>query len=106
MVTTQVCYGLAIMAVYLVSWDLNKEKANYAQAREMLLTRIYEYDHIKDSGLDSVYFVSTTWSADQIYDDLRKSLDDNDRVIVTKLVQGSHQGWLSKNVWEWINARF
>lgn len=31
--------------------------------------------------------------------------DSDDRLIVTKLVFGQHQGWLDKKVWDWINAR-
>jgi hypothetical protein len=55
--------------------------------------------------LDSVRFVSTNLTADQLSDDLRKKLDSNDRIIVTKLVAGNHQGWLDKTVWDWIDAR-
>jgi len=93
------------MSVYLVTWDLNKEKSNYNQARANLISRLGDYENKKDPGLDSVYFVSTNWSADEVSDDLRKKLDDNDRLIVTKLVSGNHQGWLSKETWDWINAR-
>ena len=93
------------MAVYLVTWDINKEKQNYAQARQALISRLNQYEHIKDPGLDSVYFVSTNWTADQVSEDLRKNLDNNDKIIVTKLVDGNHQGWLSKVVWSWIGDR-
>lgn len=93
------------MSVYLVTWDLNKEKSNYNQARANLISRLNDYESKKDPGLDSVYFVSTNWSANEVSDDLRKKLDDNDRLIVTKLVSGNHQGWLSEEVWDWINAR-
>jgi hypothetical protein len=93
------------MAVYLVTWDLNKQKSNYNQARQNLIDHLSRYEHIKDQGLDSVWFISTTASADAIDADIRTRMDDNDRLIVTKLVSGQHQGWLSKNVWDWINAR-
>lgn|GEM_PF-194235 len=92
------------MSVYLVTWDLNQEKPNYAAARTQFLTHLDRYDNTKDSGLDSVRFVSTNWSADQVSDDLRTKLDNNDRLVVTKLTSGAHQGWLSKAVWDWINA--
>jgi len=32
-------------------------------------------------------------------------MDDNDRIFVTKLNTGSHQGWLDKSVWKWIEPR-
>ena len=93
------------MSVYLVTWDLNKEKPNYANARAQFLARLNQYDHIKDSGLDSVSFVSTDWTANEVSDDLRRNLDDNDRIVVTKLVSGNHQGWLAEEAWDWISAR-
>lgn len=97
--------GGCCMSVYLVTWDLNKEKPNYAQARTALITHLSRYDYIKDSGLDSVWFLSSNYSADQIDADIRTKLDTNDRLVVTKLVSGQHQGWLAQNVWDWINAR-
>ena len=91
--------------VYLITWDLNREKPNYATARANFIARLNEYESIKDAGLDSVRFVSTNWIARKVSDDLRKNLDDNDRIMVTKLVSGNHQGWLDEKVWDWINAR-
>lgn len=93
------------MAVYLVTWDLNKEKLNYAEARKQFIAHLERYENIKDPGLDSVRFVSTNLSAEQLSEALRTKLDDNDRIIVTRLVSGSHYGWLHKTVWDWISAR-
>lgn len=93
------------MSVYLVTWDLNKEQPNYAAARTQFLAHLDRHEHIKDPGLDSVRFVSTNWTAEQLSADLRIRLDDNDRLVVTQLTSGTHQGWLSKVVWSWIDAR-
>jgi hypothetical protein len=93
------------MSVYLVTWDLNREKPNYAQARQNLITHLSRYQHIKDPGLDSVWFLSSDASAHQIEADVRTKLDTDDRLMVTKLVSGDHQGWLDKSIWDWINAR-
>jgi hypothetical protein len=49
--------------------------------------------------------VSTSQTADTVSDNLRSALDNNDRLMVTKLVSGNHQEWLSKDVWDWMNAR-
>lgn len=93
------------MSVYLVTWDLNREKPNYVAARAAFIAHLERYEHIKDPGLDSVRFLSTSWTAEQVSQDLRLKLDTNDKIIVTKLASGSHQGWLAKSVWDWINAR-
>ena len=93
------------MGAYLVTWDLNRHKANYAQARQNLVDHLSRYPHIKDEGLDSVWFLQSSGTADALSDDIRTKMDEKDRLIVTKLVNGQHQGWLSQAVWDWINAR-
>jgi hypothetical protein len=93
------------MAVFLVTWDLNRAKPNYAAARQKLIEHLRRYEHVKDVGLDSVWFISTQKTADALDADIRTQLDVNDRVIATKLVSGQHQGWLGQDVWDWINAR-
>lgn len=38
------------MAVYLVTWDLNKEKPNYAEARKQFIAHVERYENKKDAG--------------------------------------------------------
>lgn len=93
------------MAVFVVTWNLNKERSNYDQARKDFLAHLEKYENKKDAGLETVRWISTTSSADQIDSRLREKLDANDRLFVSKLNKGEHQGWLSKDVWDWINSR-
>jgi len=93
------------MAVYIVTWNLNKEKNNYNAARTAFIQQLETYSNKSDSGLESVRFIETTQTASEVSDFLRKKMDSNDRLFITKLVSGNHQGWLSKDVWDWINAR-
>lgn len=93
------------MSVFLVTWDLNRAKPNYNEARDKLIAHLSKYPHIKDAGLDSVWFINSNSSAEVVAADVRTKMDDNDRLIVTKLVSGQHQGWLDPDVWIWINAR-
>ena len=93
------------MSVYVVTWNLNKEGAAYQQARTTFLNHLGKYDNTKESSLETVRWISTNETADQIDAYLRQRLDDDDRLFVSKLNSGSHQGWLSKDVWDWIDAR-
>jgi hypothetical protein len=93
------------MSVFLVTWDLNRHKPNYAEARQRLIDHMSRYPHVKDPGLDSVWFIQSSGSATTLDADIRQHMDSDDRIIATKLVTGDHQGWLDKNVWDWINAR-
>jgi len=87
--------------VYLITYDLNKEDKDY----NSLYLALRQYDHTRDSELDSVWFISTALSPNQIYEHLRHQLDVNDRIIVSQMFVGAHQGWMNNDVWAWINAR-
>lgn len=93
------------MAVFVITWNLNKERSNYDQARKEFLAQLEQYENKKDASLETVRWISTTSSADQIDSFLRAKMDANDRLFVAKIHTGEHQGWLSKDVWEWINSR-
>jgi len=79
------------MAVYVVTWDLNKEKLNYTQARAAFIKHLEAYESIKDPGLDSVRFVSTTSTASTISEYLRQKLDTNDRLFVSNQARGTRR---------------
>jgi len=93
------------MSVYLVTWNLNKERANYDRARKDFIAHLETMENAKDAGLESVRWVSTSRTSSALKDFLRQKLDDNDRLFVTKLNKQEHSGWLTKTVWTWINAR-
>lgn len=93
------------MAVFVVTWNLNQERSNYAEARRAFIQHLERYPNCKDNGLESVRWVAADATADQISADLRQKLDSNDRIIVSKMKLGEHQGWLSKDTWAWINQR-
>lgn len=87
--------------VYLVTYDLNKVGKNYNN----LYLALKQYNFIRDPGLDSVWFVYTSWTAAQIYEHLRHHLDVNDRIFITAVVKNNNFGWMHKDVWAWINPK-
>ncbi|BBE34428.1 hypothetical protein [Sphingosinicella microcystinivorans] len=93
------------MAVFVVTWNLNKERSGYDQARREFIAHLERYDNVKDSGLETVRWISTTNTAEDISAFLQQKLDKNDRLFISKLNSGQHQGWLDKTTWSWINAR-
>lgn len=93
------------MSVYFVTWNINRDKTNYASARAAFLKVVDTYQNRQDGGLETVRFLSTQESADTVSGKLRKALDDDDRLFVSRMTSGQHQGWLDKETWSWINAR-
>ncbi len=93
------------MSVYLVTWDLNKEGVAYQNASEKLHGRLDKLQTIKHEGLDSVRFVETDMSAEQLYNYIAPGvLDGDDRIIVSHM-DDNHWGALSQEIWDWLNAR-
>ena len=91
------------MAVFIVTWNLNKERSNYDQARKDFLKQVDQYPNIADPGLESVRFVASANSAEQISEHLRVKLDKNDRLFVSRIRNGERAGWLVQDVWDFIN---
>lgn len=93
------------MSVFLVTWNLNKERDNYDQARRTFIQHLDRYPNVRDPGLESVRWLESAATAAQIYNDLRIKLDKNDRIIITKLTGGEYFGWLNEDVVDWIQKR-
>ena len=87
--------------VYLVTYDLNKEGQRYKDLYELLKKLTY----IRDQGLDSVWFISSNLSVQQLTDHIRTVLDNNDRLFVAKLNLHEYNGWMHEDIWEWIRTR-
>lgn len=87
------------MAIYCVSYDLNKAGQNYAGL----------YEELKRTGtwwhyLDSTWLIDTSESVQQITDRLLQRIDKNDSLLVIRVTR-EYQGWLTKAAWDWINGR-
>lgn len=93
------------MAVYLVTWNLNKEGAAYNAARAAFIKQLETYPNCADGGLETVRFIQTDQTAQTVNDFLRQKMDANDRLFVTKLVAGQRAGWLEQDTWNWLEAR-
>lgn len=54
--------------------------------------------------LYSQWFVETNGSSEAWVDTLKSVIDSDDRLFVCQ-VRRPHQGWLDKQIWDWLNAR-
>ncbi len=85
------------MAVYSISYDLNKSGQNY----DGLIKELRKFDGWCHP-MKSYWLVCSNRTADQIYEQLKKYLDQNDFIVVMEASK-NHSGWLEKQVCEWIN---
>ncbi|GJE67399.1 hypothetical protein LNAOJCKE_4630 [Methylorubrum aminovorans] len=93
------------MAVYIVTWNFNKEKPNYAKARADFLKVLDGYATIRDRDLESVRFFSTSQTAQQLANSLHTPLDNNDALFVSWLRPSEYSGWLHSDIWKWIEPK-
>lgn len=85
------------MAVFSVSYDLNKSGQNY-ESLWAELRKSSGYSHI----MDSTWLVSTSETAEQLSARLRQWIDKNDTLFVSKVNAGQYAGWLTQDQWDWI----
>jgi hypothetical protein len=87
--------------IYVIKYQLNKPGKDYTS----LYSALQQYDYIRDNVLHSTWFVSTSWTAGQIYEHLRHHLDVSDRIFITRVETGQNAGWMDRDIWTWINSR-
>lgn len=85
--------------VHIISYDLKKEGHDYSGL----------YEKIKQCGewrhyLDSTWLVSSSKSAQQIYNLVKGSLDANDHILIAEITN-DYYGYLNKTAWDWIRQK-
>ena len=85
------------MAVYIVTYDLNHETR-----RPPIVDEVRKTDWAMLS--ESSYAISTTETAQQVFDRFRSLLDDNDAFFVITLKR-PWQSWADPEVNKWMNIR-
>ena len=88
--------------VFAIICDIDDEKRDYSQL----------YEKIKSFGawmhyIDSTWFVSpsTSRTANQMFDELRPFINEEDDYLLVIEVKKNYQGWLPKDAWDWMNKR-
>ncbi len=93
------------MGVYLVTFKLKEERADYEAVLAAFVERLEAYQYIHDEDFGSVYFVATPRSAGQVSADLHQGLDPDDKIIVAQMMEETYCGWLPKVMWAWVEER-
>lgn len=83
------------MSVYLVTYDLKSPGQKY----EKVLERIKKHSWARLS--ESCYAISTNWTVNQVYDDLRTVMDKNDYVYIITLSY-PYVGYGAEEVNDWL----
>jgi len=84
--------------LHQISYDLNRPGQNYDEL----------FVAIKAIGpcikpLKSLWVVSCTLSANEVWERLKSHIDKSDQMLISE-VNSNRQGWLEKDDWDWINS--
>ena len=85
------------MEIYMINYDLHKPGQNYSSLFKEI--QLKECCH----AMESCWLVYTNENAEMLYNRLCKHIDKNDHILVSNF-GNDRQGWLPKNVWEWIDT--
>lgn len=92
------------MAVYVVTWNLNRE-VNYTAKRTAFLNHLNRHENVADPNLETVRWISTNLSAGALCADLKLKIDANDAIFVAQLANGSYSGFMRPATSAWIAQR-
>lgn len=88
------------MSTFLVSYDLMAPGQKYAKLIETI-KGIGGYAHV----MGSTWMVSANYATPEtIYNELRPTIDDGDRLLVNQITPSASQGWLNEDVWDWFRT--
>jgi len=85
------------MSVYMISYDLNSPGQNYRDLKEKLES-LGKWMHY----LESTYVLETNLTASEIYDSLKNTLDDSDRILIMKTT-GNWHALLPEKAYDWLD---
>ena len=82
--------------ILLVTYDLRQPGRDYKPLHEWL--RKFTYC----KGLESVWLLDTTWTPQQVRDELKKLTDSNDKTFVCRLYPNQWASW-NYDCGDWLN---
>jgi hypothetical protein len=88
--------------ILMISYDLvgRERPSSYTAVKEKIEARARDFRR----PLYSQWLVDTNESPQQWYDRLDPVIDSNDKLLICR-IQEPYQGWLPKEVWDWLRPR-
>jgi hypothetical protein len=81
-----------------ISYDLRTPGQNYNHLYEKIKSAP-DWCH----AMDSLWFISTNESVETWSERLKSCMDKNDYLFLVDITGRSRQGWMKKDVWEWLD---
>lgn len=88
------------MAVQQIAYDLIRPEKDYEKVIEVI-KQLGNWRH----PLRSTWWVHTDKSSHEVSNAIKAAFDSNDHYFVNRLRPGEYQGWLPKDLWDWLNER-
>ena len=88
------------MGYYLISYDLLSQNHDYIDLY-MAIKSLGDWQH----PLESVWILYSNLDSNRIYESVKNTLMEGDRIIVMSINPDDIQGWLSRSFWQWLNDK-
>ncbi|NBI06690.1 hypothetical protein [Senegalia massiliensis] len=87
------------MAVYLISYDLNKPDNNYESLYETIKSYEAWWHH-----LDSTWIIETSSSCQSVSNNIKSHIHSDDNLLIIE-VKNNFNGMLPNHAWEYLRKR-
>lgn len=93
------------MKTFIITYDLKQPGRNYSSLYDKI--KIIAGEKNWQHPLESVWIVSIsqTATANYLYEQIRREIDDNDSLLIIDITAKDRQGWLSKSFWDWMKDK-
>ena len=83
--------------LYLITYDLYRPQQDYTR-----LFSVIQSQGVALRCLQSVWLLQTNTDVDTIQASLQGAIDQTDRILVVDITQKRRNGWMNRNIWEWM----
>lgn len=92
---------------FAVTYDLRQPDRKYDELYNSIKSIAGEgnWQHPMESYWVIAFSELSYYNAENLYQEFRKQIDDNDSLIVEKIDVADQQGWMPKSFWNWINEK-
>lgn len=95
------------MRIFAVIYDLRQPDRKYIELYEAIKTTAGDgnWQH----PMESFWVIALSdygyRDANNLYEEFRKYVDENDSLFVVRIDQSDRQGWMPKSFWNWIKEK-
>lgn len=85
--------------LYMITCGLKNKERNFQAVADAIM-RLGESNHC----LDLVWLLHSQRNVNEIQSEIQRAISEDDRFIVMDVTARPRNGWMNRDVWEWVRA--